>query len=244
MKLDLRGAVIIIGSLYWDDSKIRKGWRDKFLRMKQGKKIDLPIRYGRQSSTWHNTYTMVLSVKCPKLGRGYAVPFNKPTKTLKDLKKQALSIASAERNKKNVATFDWCWGSLGILLNPALKSRNFDPKPLLNSWAAWYSSDFSHARYRLGKTEKPSIEKTGILSVEWPKNMKFDFLIATVIKPKNNKRYPSAQEIANAMHRASCYNYFVQNRQKGIETFQDKKILKFLKTKYNLTSYLRKNGIT
>lgn len=184
---------------------------------------------------------MVLSMNCPKPGVGYAIPFSKLTTTVEDLKGQSLAVASAERNKKFDSELDWSWGALGILLNPGLASRDVDRKALKDSWTAWHSTNFSHAKYTLGK-EEPPIDKTGTLLFEWPKEVDLDFLVATVIKP-TGKRYPSAKQIANAMYHASCYNYFMQNRQSGIETFQDEEVLQLLKTKYNLTSYLRENGI-
>jgi len=242
MELNLKGGVIVIGSLYWEDIKIRREWRDNSLSKKQGVKIALPMRYGRISPTRHNTYTMVLSMNCPKRGVGYAIPFSKLTTTVADLKRQSLAVASAERNEKYDSELDWGWGALGILLNPGLASRDLDLKALKDSWTAWHSTNFSHAKYKLGKTEEPSIDKTGTLLFEWPKEVDLDFLVATVIEP-NVKRYPSAKQIANAMYRASYYNYFIQNRQSGIESFQDKEVLQLLKTKYNLVSYLREKGV-
>lgn len=243
MELNLRGGVIVIGSLYWEDSKIRRDWRDNSLIMKQGVKIALPMRYGRKSSTRHNTYTMVFSMNCPKPGVGYAIPFSNSTKTVQDLKQQAMTVASAERNENYDSTLDWQrWGALGILLNPSLASRPNDSKTLTDTWAGWYSQKFLPATYKGGKTEEPPIDQRGILQFDWPKEVTLDFLIATVINPET-KRYPSATQIACAMYNASCYNYFVQNRKSGIETYRDGDILQLLKTKYNLTSYLRENGI-
>jgi hypothetical protein len=63
---ELRGGIILIGSLFWDDNikdkdNKRKEWRDTFLEMGKTKDIKFPIRYGRESGNNYKTYTMVVS---------------------------------------------------------------------------------------------------------------------------------------------------------------------------------------
>ena len=70
-------GVIIIGSLLWQQTDKRKKWRRQ-LTISEKKNVDLPIRYGRQSSkNWQKTYTMVFSNNInhtATMGKGFVVP--------------------------------------------------------------------------------------------------------------------------------------------------------------------------
>ena len=70
--MKLKGGVIIIGSLLWQDDlklntndKIRYNWRNTSLNLSEKILVKLPIRYGRYSDG--NIYTMVFSMNCEKM---------------------------------------------------------------------------------------------------------------------------------------------------------------------------------
>ena len=63
--------------------------------------LDLPIRYGRISTTRNCTYTMVYSQECKsneKMGRGIAIPFAGNPVNLEQIKQQASVMIEAEHN--------------------------------------------------------------------------------------------------------------------------------------------------
>ncbi len=68
--MSLRGGVIIIGSLLWDNKISRQEWRKNDLYNRNRFKVNVPIRYGRCSDTRNNTYTMIFSNIEVKQGDG------------------------------------------------------------------------------------------------------------------------------------------------------------------------------
>lgn len=243
-KVNLRGGVIIIGSLLWEDHLkfkngedfIRRNWRKRNLNMEQRRLIPLPIRYGRISRTRYNTYTMIFCNTVDVFqSRGFVVPFLENIDSFENLYIQAIALAKAEgiykdNNKRITAS----WGSIGILLNPKL----IEEYPSVNSylrekWSDLYSeyqSTFNSNEYSVeGIT--PALDQNGFMQIDWVEDFDgFDFLLATATVP-NPKEKVSAHEIAQAMnHPNKDYpngykNYFIRNREKGIETLQDEEIL-------------------
>lgn len=59
-------GVLMIGSLYWDCSSIRKKWRRTRLDMDREQHVCVPIRYGRCSQSRGMSYTMVFSAGLSK----------------------------------------------------------------------------------------------------------------------------------------------------------------------------------
>ncbi|MBI4930046.1 MAG: hypothetical protein HY841_04725 [Bacteroidetes bacterium] len=109
-KEEIKGGVIIIGSLFWEDEKNcmkgekakgkrRKKWRNDNLNIDKTKPIPLPVSYGRCSSSRLCTYTMVLSSAYNnKVGQGLVVPFKKEIDFSQEniLKEQVGNLALAE----------------------------------------------------------------------------------------------------------------------------------------------------
>lgn len=238
--MKLRGGVIIIGSLLWDNEN-RKKWRENSLISKDRFRVYLPIRYGRLSCSKKrkNTYTMVFSTKCYSkrygLGIGWILPIKDEINSFDGLKKEACKMGKAEYfDEENNWLFS-DWGSVALLLNPNKKidsaikdnwrellSGNKDRKSLMNTHL---------------KSEKPAIDSDGFLAIRWPDEVKsknrikkLDFLIATVTLPTLSKgRYPTAYKIADAMKNAKYCNYFKKNREHEITTFQDERIARRVK---------------
>jgi hypothetical protein len=239
-EFNLTGGVIIIGSLLWQDDlvigkgdNIRKRWRDDRLADERIM-VKLPIRYGRYSSG--NIYTMVFSSSCErfkKLGVGIVMPFKLTRITsINQLISEARSMSKAEGMEERLENE---WAKLTILFNPEKIDLNVKEKIL----ERWNRLDDIHKDgwkgFRLGP-EKSCVCSNSELNIKWlapvdtrenGKLSRFDFLLATVTKPKhkNTSRYPSQSEIAKTVKGDSKRFYFVQNVKHGITTFQDNAIL-------------------
>src|SRR6185503_11216573 len=114
------GAVLIIGSLWWDNSD-REHWRNERLDITQPVLVSAPIRYGRVSGKRRkNTYTMVLSNLCFQEGMGAAllIPFQKEIHTFEDLKLEAAKLWHAERPASNEVSYEIShdWGAVGLMV--------------------------------------------------------------------------------------------------------------------------------
>lgn len=250
-KIELKGGVIIIGSLLWEDDldkgdNLRNNWRVNSLDLQGKILVKLPIRYGRYSNG--NIYTMVFSLNCEKnnkLGTGYIIPFKQNTiKHLDILVSEARKMSEAEGMKKKLIGGNQnIWGSMAILINKE-KIENNLAKEILKKWSTVFKADGGgqdNLDYRVGR-EKLSITKNGELQIQWPRavrpqdNVKvdeFDFLLATSPKPKYEApgkiKYPSATEIAKSVKHDTNRHYFLNNFMNNITTFQDNMILNLLK---------------
>lgn len=234
--IPLKGGILIIGSLLWDEkSEIRKKWRNDFLDIENKIKTKAPIRYGRVSSgnSRKCTYTMVFSEECNrenKLGNAFFVPFKDISVNLETLRNQSLELIKSERNKKLLKSesFDWDWGTLALAINPDLLDKVPEKhKQLTEFWKKQYGGGFNPEQYKVGN-EKPAVDKQGILSFNWTDELKdFDFLIATATKPE--KEYPTPKKIADRIIVNEYSEYFDENVKAGISTFQDKEIQDLIK---------------
>lgn len=234
--MNLKGGIVIIGSLLWDDEKERKKWRDNDLCYKNRFKVYVPIRYGRCSCTRNNTFTMVFSnicyLKIYGLGIGWVLPIKAEINSFDKLKEEAQKMGKAEGFKDDGLSKDW--GSVALLINPNKKVDN----SIRTEWGKLMSSKISDHLLlsKKLKSEKSPIDSNGFLAIRWPEKVtlknkigKLDFLIATVTTPTLNKgRYPTVHQIANAMKKAKYCDYFCKNRENEITTFQDERILKEL----------------
>jgi hypothetical protein len=224
----LSGGVLVVGSLLWEGSVIRNAWRQHNINLKERQSVLAPIRYGRISSSRNCTYTMVFSDECKakeKMGNAVFIPFAINPIDFKQLETQAKDLINAEFNKtKNLKTFDWDWGALGILFNPKSEDETSSKCLVVSSfcdeWAKRYSKDFEPDNFRVD-TETCIISQKGNLLIDWlnlPDSI--DFIIATVIKPEL-KNYPSPKNIADRILVNEYDTYFRENRREGITTFQD-----------------------
>jgi hypothetical protein len=229
-KENLRGGVFVIGSLLWEKSEIRKSWRLGNLEWKKRKLVNLPLRYGRISTSRSCTFTMVFSSDCKpseKIGKGYFIPFKNNPLPRDTIFSQARKLMDAEHNKfKNLNRFNWGWGTLGLAINPKnYKNANIkkEVEAFSKEWANKYSSGFNPKEYKVGD-ELPIISNKGILRINWPERLKeFDFAIGTVCKPEIEE-YPTAKEIAERILVNKYDEYFKENLKHSISTFQDKEI--------------------
>lgn len=235
----MKGGAIIIGSLLWDDNRCRKRWRENHLRYSQRFRVNLPIRYGRRSSSRCDTYTMVFSNKCYSkgygLGSGWVLPLRAEINLFEDLKGSVKKMGKAECFGDG---FSASWGSVALIFNPD-KEVDEQMKVMWSSFMSSQLSDHPLLRAKL-KTEKHPINPNGFLTMRWPEEVtprgridELDFLITTVTKPTLiNGRYPTANQIASAMNQAEYYSYFLSNQEHEITTFQDKRILRRIDTNH------------
>ena len=116
--MPLRGGVIIIVSLLWDNKVNRQKWRKNDLCYKNQFKVYIPIRYGRYSCK-RKIYTMVFSNNCYLkrygLGTGWVLPIKAKINLFSELKEEAKKMGEAEGFNNG---FSGDWGSVALLLNP------------------------------------------------------------------------------------------------------------------------------
>jgi len=237
---EYRGAVLIIGSLWWDTLEIRNTWRID--RLKENvQKVYAPIRYGKSSKTWGYTYTMVFSQLCYRKGYGLGtailVPFKKSINSAGDLIKEAAELWKAEKKARENRSLEVSlgWGAVGLKVKPGLEISD----KIVQGWVKHYREQTVTFQQAQLKTEKAIIDDDGFLQIRWlnivEKNtpVEFDFVLATATQPTlENGKYPSARLIAHAWCNDNQDNvrYFRNNLAKGITTFQDGTISRFMET--------------
>jgi hypothetical protein len=240
--MKLKGGVIIIGSLIWEEhlvekdaDNIRKDWRKQNL-MDNVTITKAPIRYGRESQTRKGTYTMIFSKSCEdNLGKGLILSFKDEIVTFEGLERQAIALAIAEgiykaKNFKLTSN----WGSVGLLINPKLKESDFSSEALIKKkWSEIYQSygkSFVSDSYKINDEYTSPINKDGFLEINWQAEMDaFDILIATPVIPKP-KILLNSEAIAKKMLDKDYQAYFLNNRQNNICTAMDDEIQQYLDT--------------
>jgi hypothetical protein len=232
--MNLKGGVIIIGSLLWDN-KNRCGWRKRSLKGIETKiPLLIKIRYGREScKKRNNTYTMVFSNHpTTRFGQGYIVRLKNNIENEDMLKEQAIALAKAEGIWTTERPFlGKDWGAVGLLVNGKKSSADLIKSIWLRLFQEYRCVNsqchYDYTNYCIGD-EQPIIDKDGFLHIDWSPEMNdFDFLIATATAPKP-KRPMSAKEIAAKMIEMDYRVYFDNNRIYNITTYQDDEILKHL----------------
>ncbi|MCC5916517.1 MAG: restriction endonuclease subunit S [Cryomorphaceae bacterium] len=226
----LKGAVLIIGSLWWDENSFRKKLRDDYLLMSESKLVDAPIRYGRFSDK-RKTYTMVFSsslVTKSQKGKAYLIPILEKYCNTESVIEVAHAIINAEyKSIYENERFNWGWGCLPLLLNP--KKQNSQIQTLSSLWNDHFSNGFNPDHYKVGD-ESPSVNRNGQLQIPWSSEFNnFDFIISTSTKP-NSDSYPDSKRLIEIFKQDD--KYFRKNVDSGISTFQDKEIADGLKSQW------------
>jgi len=229
----LRAGVLIIGSLLWDiNDPIRRQWQEQNLQIENKIPVTLPIRYGRFSDK-RKTYTMVFSSNAfASPGTGYAVPFNQDILTLDQVHTQVRRLLEAENSPNEPRnSYDLSFCVAAFLTNP---KHQRSPHPLISElrqyWRNALSQKFTPNDYHV-PGEAAMVSDNAELQIAWPDVLNaFDFLIATVTKPRPRDRdYPSPEEIAKHVT-PNANDYFTNNRTAGIMTFQDTDIAALKRT--------------
>lgn len=230
MRLD--AGILIIGSLLWDDDKIRQQWRDERLDGTRSELVSAPIRYGRLSGKRRgHTYTMVFSRSAPA-GRARVVRCSNVISSADDLVTEALCLWEAEELLKDTGRIaNSKWGCVALLCNPKRKI----PEDLLKAWAQRVIDEQGYGHVSQLATEGSLISRDGILQIGWPSciagaaPVDLDLLLVTANDPTLAGiplSYPSVEAIVNAWNSAAPQHveYFWKNTDHGIMTFQDKEI--------------------
>lgn len=228
MDLNIKTGVLVVGSLYWDESEVREKWRKKYLDLKNKQTVHLPICYGRESSSRNDTCTIVYSTNTQKnLGTGFIIPTKtNPINTLEELNDNVVGLINAERNCKPFQGYYWDWGAVGFKLNPKLDRFDKIYNTITDYWKKRLNltKNFDEDFQKFGfKNEASILNNFGELQYDWPEEIdQFDFIITTV--PEPNIPQPSPQQIVKKMCDGSYYEYFFNNIVSGINTNQDEQI--------------------
>lgn len=193
--MHFKGGVIIIDSLFWEDTAIRYKWKMLTLEGVDTKRpVSVPIRYGRQSSTRNDTYTMILSNhSSTQPGQAYILGLKDDIKNANALEKQAFALGAVEGFwTPGSPSINKTWGTVGLLINPNIDTKDKANANVVRNW--WirlyqeYSNAFDHLQYRIEDDELPVIDKNGFLQIHWTEEMHdFDFLTVTAVVPEPKK---------------------------------------------------------
>ena len=243
MDISLRGRVLIIGSLFWQDDfnpkvndGMRKKWRNENLDMESTINLKVPIRYGRYSKD--KSYTMVFDNKLnnEQYGNAKAIFFNRKTFThFSQIKVEIEKLSSIEgrfcsnfiKGSRN-ESIAWCVCTL--LLNPNTVSPEVK-EFLLEQWQSELKKNEVGYKKFISSPELYSLKKSGELDIPWPEELSdTDFLVATSTKPLSRKGIKEviSEEIAKHVKNRE---YFHPNVRHGIRTFQDDEIMAILRSK-------------
>jgi hypothetical protein len=237
----LRVGILIIGSLFWDLTKLDRGrWQNERLDMAAKQRVNAQIRYGRWSAGGEGQYTMTLS-RTAGPGIAYAVPCKKVVSTLADLEAEVRALAVAEGLVDYYGAPRWkTFGAVGVAFRDA--GDELVPR-LVEQWGQSFGFR-RNLQTTLWETFKrleefPPLSHDGLLTIEWPTGVdsgepiSFDLLLAVATEPTPiGRRYASPNEIAESLvNRAGGAEYFRQNVLNGIRTQDDQAIWSALEAK-------------
>jgi hypothetical protein len=244
MTKKLQGAVLVIGSLFWENEqnaiepekgKGREEWRKEHLRIEEKSSVYCDIRYGRISGSRFNTYTMVFSNGAPARGTGWLIPLQKSVEGgdwLLDIFKEALALSRAEGiDGAGSRRLYKSWGAVALALSPAFQTDHPElAARIKEEWVKLYK-DFDNHPFQFAG-EEPAITQEGFLNVslEWSEiKAQTDFILTTVTASSGSLD-PNPRMIYKAMANANptYYTYFLENAKNGISTFQDEQIEQLL----------------
>lgn len=235
----LNAGILIIGSLLWDATRGRSAWRDARLDMASAKTVTAPIRYGRLSESRGNTHTMVFSRLC-KSGQGKLLNCIRTISTLADLMAEAEALWKAEQPRADRGRIACEWGCVALLPNPDREV----PEDLLKAWADRIAREPDYGNVTQTEEEGTLVGKDGLLRIDWPRliedgaSVDVDLLLVTANDPEispSRPNYPDANTIAEAWNAAPkrYAEYFWNNAENGICTFQDEDIRALLHPRDN-----------
>ena len=228
----IRIGVLMIGSLYWSKRRHRAQWRHDRLDVAAMQYVNVPIRYGRRSSGWDCSFTMVFSTELgqDQQGRGILVPCRSG-----DLFGEATALWTAESiaGDNPEEKISGGWGCVALLQD----SERPIPAGLREQWARRISAEPCYGKLNSAVGEQVAVDEFGLLNIPWPGSDKgvdlgVDVILATATNPTIVEgRYPGVGDIAAAWRVGEGKadgRYFRNNRCHGIETFQDEMIEQLL----------------
>ena len=233
--MDLKGGVLLIGSLFWQDYRdepsdnIRKKWRDGRLNMSGKQDVRVPIRYGRKSCKNGEIYTMVIDNSIPqeKFGSTKFVPLKKKGYLhINEILDEAKELSKAEGPRKNLVKGiqngkdPWCICS--ILINEKKLGKELANKIRVDWKRGVLSTPDTHNVLDVlgSRLFEYSLNENYELKLDWPSGLEdFDFLLCTSTKPDKEV------QISGIAHNVFNRPYFFANLAHGINTFQDQDII-------------------
>jgi hypothetical protein len=217
----MRGAILIIGSLLWDEE--RAAWRSSRLSSDERQLVRTPINYGRRSHSRGNTFTMTFIPNAP-LGQGVLLPCKNPVLTFEDLLTEAQELWRAEA--KTVAR-----GCIGVLFRePKAKTESLGKAwgcvgVLFRDPASGYAQNWCEVFRKKASPVSP-VDDRGILGIPWPETTErvaadADFILGTATRRECES--PSVKDIVDAwLNQVGGHeHYFFKNVEAGIRTHQD-----------------------
>lgn len=206
----MRGAILIIGSLLWDSQEKRQQWRARRLRLDEKERVQVPLEYGRRSSSRGDTFTMTLEPDAPQ-GWAVLVPCASPARRVEDLLKDAEDLWQAEQPGAATGALGATWGCVGVQFRAVSRSW-------LEAWCQVF-------RERESSAVSP-VDDRGVLRIPWPVNASgaaanFDFLLATATRRECSR--PTVEAISDAWIQQTAGHecYFFENVRLGIRTHAD-----------------------
>lgn len=207
----MRGGILIIGSLLWDEHGERAAWRSQRLSLEGRQGVSVPIRYGRRSQLRGHTFTMTFD---PSHSAGWAVvvPCVSPASRPEDLVDEAEALWSAEQPGATAGVLGASWGCVGLLF------RERPPDAWADAWCRTF-------RDRALCPISP-IDDNGLLRIPWPTlergdALALDFVLATATRRECARPTPAAVADAWLDQSEGHERYFFENVRHSIRTSDD-----------------------
>jgi hypothetical protein len=172
---------------------------------------------------------MVFSRLCP-VGQAKLIPCSRTILSIEDLVAEAECLWKAEQPDAEPHRIAAKWGCVALLCNPA---RDI-PGELLKGWKERVGREPHYGQVSQTREEGTLVGRDGLLAIEWPRLVDgnapadLDLLLVTANDPKisaSSPAYPTAEAVAAAWNNAGDnVEYFWNNRESGISTFQDDQI--------------------
>jgi hypothetical protein len=229
--MPLNAGVLIVGSLWWDLQDNRPAWRDARLDIASAEAVTAPIRYGRLSGKKRgHTYTMVFSRLCG-IGQGKVVRCSHAVSSAVDLIAEAEHLWKAEEPGAAAGRIAAKWGCVALVCNPGRRI----PGNILTKWSERVAKEPGYGNVSQTHEEGRLVSDDGLLRIDWPRLVEggapvpLDILLVTANDPMitaSSPTYPGVETIASAWNAAGSRHaeYFWNNRDNGIRTFQDDEI--------------------
>ncbi len=207
--LAMRSAVLVIGSLVWDD-KGREVWRQSRLRLDEKFGVSVPICYGRRSRSHGKTFTMTFAPD-RRLGQGVLIPCRLPVDDAGGLFSEAKALWKAEERNMSAVGVGAAWGCVGAMFR--------EPDRSLQGWRDYFRNTGVHPVW--------PVNADGELSIPWPapttvaSSNDIDVILAVATKAET--RLPNPNDIADAWlcQKEGHERYFFENVRHGIRTPDD-----------------------
>lgn len=206
----MKCAILIIGSLHWDDDNGRKEWREDRLDMSSQVRVGAPIFYGRKSRTRNDTYTMCLAPERP-LGSAVCAPCRQAIACFADLGAEASALwkAEAQNSKGSVGS---SWGNVAVMFREKQLEDRFGVE-----WDAFFKQNCA---------QQSTNPLAGRLQISWPRTKDddeapFDIILATVTRSEQPAPAPDVVALAWCEQTSGQERYFTENVRNGIRTPDD-----------------------